>query len=178
MDKAITIKKKVCLLGSFAVGKTSLVDRFVHNKFEEKYLTTIGVKISQKILPPLQDQRRQQTIQHTFFIWDIAGLEKFDHVALNYFRGAAGGLAVADLTRDESIENLHVFCDKFLSVNPESSLIVLGNKSDIFQQDGQTLTALKQVAAHYATDSILTSAKTGDNVEKAFMKLSQIIGRH
>ena len=88
MDKAITIKKKICLLGSFAVGKTSLIDRFVNNQFEEKYLTTIGVKISQKILPPVQDEQRQRNIQHTFLIWDIAGLEKFDHVTDNYLRGA------------------------------------------------------------------------------------------
>jgi small GTP-binding protein len=177
MDKAITIKKKICLLGSFAVGKTSLIDQFVYNRFEEKYLTTIGVKISQKILPPVQDQDRQQTVQHTFLIWDIAGLEKFDHVAMNYFRGAAGGLAVADLTRRESIEDLHAFCGKFLSVNPDSSLVILGNKSDIFQQDRQTLFDLEQAAAQYASECILTSAKTGNNVEKAFLKLSQKIGR-
>ena len=176
MDRAIVIKKKICLLGSFAVGKTSLIDRFVHNKFEEKYLTTIGVKISQKLLPPVQDQLHQQSVQHTFLIWDIAGLEKFNHVAMNYFRGAAGGLAVADLTRRESIEHLHAFCDKFLSVNPESALVILGNKSDIFQQDRQTLIDLEQATAHYATECILTSAKTGDNVEKAFLKLSQKIG--
>ena len=176
MDRAIVIKKKICLLGSFAVGKTSLIDRFVHNKFEEKYLTTIGVKISQKILPPVQDPNRRQTVQHTFLIWDIAALEKFDHVTLNYFRGAAGGLAVADLTRRETIEDLHAFCDRFLSVNPRSSLVILGNKSDIFQHDKQTLSELEQTATHYATECIVTSAKTGDGVEKAFLKLSQEIG--
>jgi GTPase SAR1 family protein len=91
--------------------------------------------------------------------------------------GAAGGLAVADLTRRESIEDLHAFCGKFLSVNPDSSLVILGNKSDIFQQDRQTLFDLEQAAAQYASECILTSAKTGNNVEKAFLKLSQKIGR-
>ena len=98
-----SIKKKVCLLGSFAVGKTSLVERFVHNRFDEKYLTTIGVKISQKALPPIESKRDRQMIQHTFLIWDIAGLEKFDSVEMSYFRGAAGALVVADLTRPETI---------------------------------------------------------------------------
>ena len=176
MDKATTIKKKICLLGSFAVGKTSLIDRFVYNQFEDKYLTTIGVKISQKILPPVQDHHRQQTVQHSFLIWDIAGLEKFDHVALNYFRGAAGALAVADLTRRETIGNLYAFCDRFLSVNPKSSLVILGNKSDVFQDDGQTLSELEQAAANYASECTITSAKTGEGVEKAFLKLSQEIG--
>ena len=176
MDKATTIKKKICLLGSFAVGKTSLIDRFVYNQFEDKYLTTIGVKISQKILPPVQDHNRQQTVQHTFLIWDIAGLEKFDRVTLNYFRGAAGALAVADLTRRETIDHLYAFGDNFLAVNPQSSLVILGNKSDIFQDDGQTLSDLEKAAAHYASGCIISSAKTGEGVEKAFLKLSQKIG--
>ena len=178
MDKAITIKKKICLLGSFAVGKTSLIDRFVNNQFEEKYLTTIGVKISQKILPPVQDEQRHRNIQHTFLIWDIAGLEKFDHVTDNYLRGAAGALAVADLTRRDTIEDLKRFGDKFMTVNPDASLLILGNKSDLFQGDGQTRSDLEKTAATYATECLLTSAKTGDRVENAFLKLSKIIGSH
>ena len=120
MDKTTAVKKKVCLLGSFAVGKTSLSERFVYNRFDEKYLTTIGVKISQKILPPFQDPRSGQFIQHNFLIWDIAGLGKFGKVALNYFRGAAGALTVADLTRPETIGDLSEFCKKFRSVCPDS----------------------------------------------------------
>ena len=178
MEKAITIKKKICLLGSFAVGKTSLIDRFVYNQFADKYLTTICFIISQKMLPPVQDLHRRQTVQHTFLIWDIAGLEKFDHVANNYFRGASGALAVADLTRRDSIENLQQFCDKFLAVNPDASLLILGNKSDIFQDDRQTLSEIEQTAKKYETECILTSAKSGNRVEKAFLKLSQLIGSH
>ena len=100
--KMTAVKKKICLLGSFAVGKTSLIERFVYNRYDEKYLTTIGVKISQKVLAPIDDPQGGRMIQHTFLIWDIAGLEKFDKVVKNYFRGAAGALAVADLTRPES----------------------------------------------------------------------------
>ncbi len=176
MDKATLLKKKICLLGSFAVGKTSLIERFVYDRFDEKYLTTIGVKISQKVLPPIHDQRSSQMIQHTFLIWDIAGLEKFDRMAMNYFRGAAGALAVADLTRQDTIGDLHGFCDKFLAVNPEASLVILGNKSDIFHENQDTLRELEKTAAHYATDFRLTSAKTGEHVEHAFFKLSEKIG--
>ena len=173
MDKTTAIKRKICLLGSFAVGKTSLIERFVYNRFDEKYLTTIGVKISQKILPPVQDPRSGQFIQHTFLIWDIAGLGKFDKVALNYFRGAAGALAVADLTRPETIGDIEEFCEKFRSVCPASILVILGNKSDIFQQDEKTLLELKKTAAHYSTELLLTSAKTGQHVQDAFLILSQ-----
>ncbi len=173
-----SVKKKICLLGSFAVGKTSLIERFVYNRFDEKYLTTIGVKISQKALPPIQDPTSGEMTQHTFLIWDIAGLGKFDKVVTNYFRGAAGALAVADLTRPETIEDISELCEKFKSISPKASVVVLGNKVDIFKEDKKTLAALKAKAAGYATDLILTSARTGERVEQAFMELSQKIGCH
>jgi signal recognition particle receptor subunit beta len=94
-------------------------------------------------------------------------------VALNYFRGAAGALAVADLTRPETIGDLDEFCEKFRSVCPASMLVILGNKFDIFQQDEKTLLELKKTAAHYSTELLLTSAKTGEQVQNAFLILSQ-----
>lgn len=170
------IKKKICLLGSFSVGKTSLVERYVHNRFEEKYLTTVGVKISQKLLPPVENPRNGQLIQHTFLIWDIAGLEKFDSVAMNYFRGAAGALAVADLTTPETIGLLHRFCEKFVSVNPQAILLILGNKVDRFQNDEKTLSELEKTARLFSSEYLLTSAKSGHQVEKAFETLSEKLG--
>ncbi|MBT8332426.1 MAG: GTP-binding protein [Deltaproteobacteria bacterium] len=171
-----TLKKKICLIGSFAVGKTSLIQRYVYDRFDEKYLTTIGVKISEKALPPITDPDGGQVIQHTFLIWDIAGLEKFDSVVANYFRGAAGALIVADLTRHETIEQLGQLYDRFSAISPDASVIVLGNKLDIFKEDKQTVSSLKAKAAEFKSESILTSAKTGDGVEQAFMRLSQKIG--
>jgi small GTP-binding protein len=169
------LKKKVCLLGAFAVGKTSLTERFVHGRFEEKYLTTVGVKISQKTIPPVQPAGGGRMVQHAFLIWDIAGLEKFDHVTDNYFRGAAGGLAVADLTRPETIEELQRFCTRFRSVNPEAKLVFVGNKADLFADDRGTRARLEQLAREHTTGSILTSAKSGARVEEAFLDLSRRI---
>ena len=136
----------------------------------------MGVKISQKILPPIQGAPGGKMIQHTFLIWDIAGLAKFDSTVMNYFRGASGALAIADLTRRETIGYLSELCDKFKSVNPNAFLIVLGNKLDIFKEDQNMLSALKSKAADYDTDLILTSAKTGEHVELAFLNLSQKLG--
>ncbi|MGD8991335.1 MAG: Rab family GTPase [Desulfobacterales bacterium] len=169
-------KKKICLIGSFAVGKTSLIQRYVYDRFDEKYLTTIGVKISQKALPPIAGPKGGEMIQHTFLIWDIAGLEKFDSVVANYFRGAAGALIVADLTRQETIERISHLYDRFCAICPDASVIVLGNKLDIFKEDKQTLSALKAKAAEFKTELVLTSAKTGKGVEQAFKRLSQKIG--
>ncbi len=172
----ISIKKKICLLGSFAVGKTSLVERFVHDRFEDKYLTTVGVKISTKLMPPVESVGSGRFTQHTFLIWDIVGLEKFDRVAMNYFRGGAGALAVADLTVPETIDRLHEFCEKFLSVNPRAALLILGNKVDLFQGDDKIISNLAETSHSYSSDYLLTSAKTGHQVEKAFRELSEKIG--
>jgi small GTP-binding protein len=173
MDRVHLIKKKICLLGAFAVGKTSLVQRFVHNRFDEKYLTTIGVKVSEKVLPPLENAAAGGKVQHAFVIWDIAGLEKFDKVAVHYFRGAAGALAVADLTRPETIDDLHGFCDKFMQVNPGARLQVIGNKADIFEADKSVTARLQEAAEAFGTRVTIASAKTGENVEQAFGRLGR-----
>ena len=169
------IKKKICLIGSFAVGKTSLVKRFVHNRFDDKYLTTIGVKISQKTLPPVQHPTSSRVVQYTFLIWDIAGMEKFDTIVMNYYRGASGALAVADLTRQETIPQLQNICDKFRLVSPDARILILGNKQDIFQQNHETITLLKKIVSNFSAEYLLTSAKTGEGVEEAFLELARKI---
>lgn len=173
MDKTTVIKKKVCLVGSFAVGKTSLVERFVHNRFDEKYLTTIGVKVSQKLLPPVKEAATGHAVQHVFLIWDIAGSEKFDHLSPNYFKGAAGAVAVADLTRPDTISDLHSLCQKFQQINSEAYLQIIGNKSDLFDDDSGVGSELLKVAKAYNSALTLTSAKTGENVENVFLSLSR-----
>lgn len=169
------IKRKICLLGAFSVGKTSLVERFVHDRFDEKYLTTVGVNVSSKLMPPIQDSQNGQTIQYMFLIWDIAAIETFDPMMENYFRGASGALAVADLTRLQTIEDLGKICNKFKSANPEAALVVVGNKMDLFKDNEAVTSDLKNLASEYTSDVMLTSAKSGDGVEKAFISLSSSI---
>lgn len=171
------LKKKICLLGSFAVGKTSLIERFVYDRFDEKYLTTIGVKISQKLLPPIQDPESGEMFQHLFLIWDIAGLDKFDKVTRSYLRGASGAIAVTDLTRPDTIDGLTETCDEFLSLNPDAKLFIVGNKLDIFEDNQKTVNELRETAESFSTHYIVTSAKTGEQVENAFLKLSALIGK-
>lgn len=169
------LKQKICLLGSFAVGKTSLVERFVHERFDEKYLTTVGISVSQKLMPPFQIRPGGRTVQYMFLIWDIAGLEKFDPMVLNYFRGASGALAVADLTRPDTIDKLSPICKKFMSVNPQAALVTIGNKLDLFKDGEAVYSGLKKLASAYSAEVIMTSAKSGDGVEAAFTSLSQRI---
>lgn len=169
------LKKKICLLGTFAVGKTSLVQRFVNDRFSDKYLTTIGISVSKKLMPPVDCGETGGTAQHTFLIWDIAGLEKFDPVVMNYFRGASGALAIADLTRPETVYELAAIGNKFLSVNPKAALVAIGNKLDLMNDRTDTFSDYKRLAADFGSELILTSAKTGERVEGAFQLLSQKI---
>ena len=169
------VKRKICLLGAFAVGKTSLVQRFVDNRFSDKYLTTVGVSVSQKLMPPICSGPLDRTIQHAFLIWDIAGLEKFDSVAMNYFRGASGALAVGDVTRGDTAAALKFICDKFFSVNPNAALVTIGNKIDLSSNSGNDVPDLSRLASDYGSELILTSAKTGQRVADAFQLLSRVI---
>jgi small GTP-binding protein len=169
------IKRKICILGSFAVGKTSLVQRFVNDRFSENYLTTVGISVSQKLMPPVVSEPAGDTVQHSFLIWDIAGLEKFDPVVMNYFRGASGALAVGDLTRPETVDNLETICNKFLSVTPKAALVTIGHKCDLVDGRPDSLSGFKSFATQFGSELILASSKTGERVDEAFYLLSRKI---
>jgi len=169
------LKHKICLLGSFGVGKTSLMERFVNDRFDEKYLSTVGISVSQKLMPPNQIGSGDSTQQFMFLIWDIAGLEKFNPMVMNYFRGATGALAVADLSRPQTIDDLDPIVEKFITVNPDAALVAVGNKADIMDDITDVPAELDQLAGQYAGATILTSAKSGTGVEEAFNALSKRI---
>ena len=164
------------MLGAFAVGKTSLVERFVHNRFHEKYLSTLGVNISQKILEPIQHAQSGLTLQHSLLIWDIAGFDKFDHITDSYYRGAAGALAVMDLTRPDTADDIKLICNQFLSVCPNAVLVLVGNKHDLCAQEIADAQIFRSLADQFGTELLLTSAKNGANVDRAFQCLSMKMG--
>jgi len=89
-------KKKVCMVGDFSVGKTSLTQKFVNNVFSDQYLTTIGVKIDTAIVGDTK-----------LIVWDVAGRDSLSPINVSYLVGAAGIVLVADGTRSETINDLH-----------------------------------------------------------------------
>ena len=97
------ISKKICLVGDFSVGKTSLIRRFVENKFSDRYLSTVGVKISRKSIE-VETAIASQLVN--LLIWDIEGQTKFQSIATSYLKGASGSIIVADITRPETLEHL------------------------------------------------------------------------
>jgi len=160
-----TIQKKICLLGDFAVGKTSLVRRYVEGRFEDKYLSTVGVKIVRRSLP-----REYGTLN--LLIWDLAGSDEFSRTAASYLRGAAGALIVCDLTRPETLASLPNYAEMLRTQTAAAPLIFLGNKADLTDERLVSEADLQTVCAAFGSQGWLTSAKTGDHVDDAFEALA------
>jgi small GTP-binding protein len=166
-------KLKICLAGEAAVGKTSLVRRYVYDQFEDKYTVTLGAKVTRKSLT-IEDAQGRGTAHIDMAIWDVMG-EKFLRELLReaYFYGAQGILAVCDLTRADTLEDLGSWKTSIGKVAGEIPMIVLANKADLKEEavlDKQTLQAFTE---GWDSTYLLTSAKTGKNVEKAFEELAQ-----
>jgi small GTP-binding protein len=163
------IQKKICLLGDFSVGKTSLIERFVYNRFDDRYLSTIGVKISRKSISLEQD-----TIAH-LLLWDLAGGEEFSGPQSSYIRGAAGALLVCDLTRGSTLASISKYAQQLTDIQDGTKLVVIANKSDLTQQREITLDTLETITAELNALLFITSAKTGENVEAAFRALARAV---
>jgi len=166
------IQKKIVLLGMYGVGKTSLIRRFVYNKFEDTYLSTIGVKVSQKTCPPVTDPKGQAH-QFQFILWDIEGQIEKGTLSKNYLMGAAGALLVADLTRLESFRILKKLKEEVLSVSPEAKFVTIANKSDLVA-DLTNLEDRVQSQLDSQQTYFISSAKTGENVESSFLELAHL----
>lgn len=173
MEEQVVIKKKICMIGAPAVGKTSLVRRFVFDLFDDKYLTTIGVKISQKELPPVVSIAGL-TVQYTLLVWDIEGTEKMRAAIKNYYKGASGALLVADLSRLDTLQVIPPLMAGFQAESPGAKIILVGNKLDLVQADAAGITDLAKLADTNGLRSYHTSAKSGKNVEKAFFKFAEL----
>jgi small GTP-binding protein len=159
------LQKKVCLLGGFGVGKTSLVQRYVQSIFSDKYLTTVGVKIEKKMV-------NVGAAEVALILWDIAGEDDVNGIRTSYLRGAAGYLLVVDVTRGETLEVAKSIQALVTSEIGSVPFLFLFNKTDLKEDwdlPEQSLEDLKD-AGH---EVLRTSAKTGEGVEEAFQTLAQ-----
>ncbi len=158
-------KKKVCMLGSFSVGKTSLVRRFVDGSFDDKYLTTMGVKISNKSVD-INDE------EIGLVLWDIHGDDELQRIKPSYLRGTAGYFLVADGSRPESIEIALELNKSLKELTNNAPCIFLLNKSDLKDEWKVTDEQIKTIQNEMTI--IKTSAKTGESVESAFLELAKL----
>lgn len=162
------ISKKVILTGSFGVGKTSLFNRFILGQFSEKYLTTVGVKISKKSLVIDNEEIN-------LMLWDIAGEVSQDKVPASYFLGASGIIYVTDLSRPLTFKNMVNDIKLLKELLPDGIVRVVANKADLVTHE-----QIAEIAASLTEPwNIITSAKTGENVESLFEDLAkELIALH
>jgi len=159
------IQKKVCMIGTFAVGKTSLVRQFVESVYSEKYHTTVGVKVDKKIVKVGENEV-------TLVLWDIEGAETGLELRQSYLRGAAGYLLVADGTRPDTLASAVALQARAQATVGKVPFLLLLNKVDLEQHwrvDPLELDRLR--ASNWLMTT--TSAKTGHGVENAFTTLAQ-----
>src|SRR5881296_2351477 len=158
-------KVKVCLVGEKAVGKTSLIRRYVLNMFDDRYITTIGTKVSKKELSLYHPERDIQ-VRMDMTIWDIMGEKGFRELLKDaYFYGANGILAVADVTRRRTLDNLDDWIDGVEDVVGKVPILIAVNKSDLTANARFREIDIAAFAKAYHADFVLTSAKTGERVE-------------
>ncbi len=171
------ISQKICLVGDFGIGKTSLIRQFVDRQFSDKYLSTVGVKISRKLvsIPDLASNPEEESKQLQLIVWDIEGSTRFKAIAPSYLQGAKGALMVADVTRDSSMQNLKDHIQLFQSVNPKSSLIIALNKVDLIEPDekDRLFQSIFIEFTNFKESIYVTSAKTGEGVDEIFQTLAR-----
>lgn len=178
------MKKKIVLLGDSAVGKTSLIRRYVFNQFEDSYIATIGSKVTMK---ELKIKRPERTVNLRMMIWDLIGREGYHALHARTFVGVHGALLVSDLTRKETLESLERYWIPFLfKIVEDVPLVFVCNKSDLKGEYEFDPDELVDIAKRYNghVERILpsglepnysTSAKDGSNVEKAFLSLGHLV---
>ncbi len=169
------INKKVCMLGEFSVGKTSLIRRFVHERFDDAYLSTVGVKVSRKSIVLPKDGA---IVDLTMMLWDLAGSEEFSQLRASYLRGTMGAVLVCDLTRPETLSQLQNYVESLHALNLHVPLVIAANKLDLTDQLALTEAQVAEVAGSLTAPYYLTSAKQGEGVELFFRDLGQRMIEH
>lgn len=181
--------RKICLLGDFAVGKTSLVSRYVHNVFSDRYLTTVGVKIDTRIIELSQIHGKLNSQLSTelvgagatgaairsikLVLWDLAGAANLSAPARAYIQGAHGFLAVCDGTRRATLNTALTLLNSAREQIGTRPAVLLVNKQDLHESwevDQDSLDSARSRVANV----LATSAKSGANVDRAFRLLAEL----
>lgn len=172
-----SVKKNIILLGDGAVGKTSLIRRFVIDDYSDNYIQTIGSKVTKKELIVGEGAEKKEMVM---MIWDIIGQKGYRYTQSLSFRGMNGALLVADLTREDTLQSiLSYWIPMVLRIAGPIPMIFLGNKADLKDDHEFGIEELQDVAANCesfgsSSNCYLTSAKTGVSVEEAFVQMAEL----
>jgi small GTP-binding protein len=168
------VKAKVCLVGDVAVGKTSLIKRFVLESFDDRYVATVGTKVTKKTL--VADWKGIPATLD-IMVWDIMGEKGFRALLRDaYFEGTHGVIAVCDLTRKDTFYDLNNWVQMVRKQVGDVPIVFLGNKADLGERVVVSPEELARMGAILNAKVFLTSAKTGKNVNEAFQALADAIG--
>jgi small GTP-binding protein len=174
MSDLLEISKKIVLLGDPAVGKTSLIRKYVHDIFDDKYISTLGTKVSSKVLNVFHP-KKEATVELKFMIWDVMGQKDYEMFHQSAYSGSQGALIVCDITRRDTLNSLPEWVNSLFDVTTQIPIILLANKNDLVAQKQFEFKDVADVASTFDSPLYFTSAKTGENIEDAFSKLGQEI---
>jgi small GTP-binding protein len=166
-------KFKLCLVGDHAVGKTSLIRKYVFNEYSDGYISTLGTKVTKKKIS-IQHPKTKEPVDIDLMIWDIMGQKGFRQLLHEaYFFGTQGIVAVCDNTRESTLPGLESWIKGVHGITQEIPTVFLGNKCDLIDLQEIGMNELKSFSSGYESPgAYLTSAKTGFNVDSAFSILS------
>lgn len=165
------VKVKVCLVGEMAVGKSSLIRRYVQQVYDDKYLSTLGVNVTRKFLE-LPAKVGGAPVEFEMMIWDIMGLRGIHE---SYFHGAAGIVAVCDVTRRETLDALPGWIEDVRRVAGTPVIAIAANKADLLNESRIGPTEISRLAESMEAEWLATSAKTNENIEEIFWRLAERI---
>jgi small GTP-binding protein len=169
------MKAKICLVGEAAVGKTSLIRRFVLDVFEDLYIATLGAKVTKKGLL-LSGQSGGNDVKVNLMIWDIMGEKGFRELLKEaYFHGAQGILAVCDITRKDTLMELKNWVDAVTKVTGEVPVRFVANKTDLKSEAQFGEEDVRELSEEMGSSYLMTSAKTGEGVEHTFEEIVRLI---
>jgi small GTP-binding protein len=162
------MQRKICLLGAFAVGKSSLTERFVKSIFSERYHSTVGVRIEKRTVE-LGDRAMD------LIIWDLAGEDELVVLRTAYLRGSSGCMLVADGTRPETLDTVIELQKRARAALGNVPFVLVVNKTDRVEDWAIEETQLNELERQ-GWPVLRTSAKTGEGVKDGFTRLAEAMG--
>ena len=163
------MKCKVCIIGDWGVGKTSLIRKYVLDQYSDMYISTLGTKATKKCI--VFKNGNEKIVNLTLQIWDVMGQKEFSKIQTVAYNGTHAALIVCDITRKETLESIKTWIAKLYSIANDIPIIILANKNDLLYEAKVKLEDLEKIAKEMNTHCLYTSAKTGENVEAAFRQL-------
>ncbi len=167
------VKAKVCLVGDVAVGKTSLIKRYVQDAFDDRYIATVGTKVVKKTVDIVW---KRENASLDMMVWDIMGEKGFRALLRDaYFEGSQGVIAVCDMTRKDTFYDLNNWVQMIRKQVGNVPIVFLGNKSDLRERLVVSEEELARMGTIHSAKHFVTSAKTGHGVNEAFKVLADAI---